>query len=109
MPWTSCPSPPSMSAVIATISASNLVVLGHTSAVQGVALRVERVDLVQKLDVFLVAVIDRARDKAVLPGFLLSRMACMSREFRRGCVPFGSLVNAWNFPCTALPNLPART
>ncbi len=38
---------------------------------QGIALRVERIDLVEELDVFHVPVIDRARDETILPGFLL--------------------------------------
>ena len=39
--------------------------------VEGVGLRVERVDLIQELDMLHVPVIDRAGDEAILPGFLL--------------------------------------
>ena len=67
--------------------------------VEGIALRVERVDLVEKLDVTLVAVIDRAGDEAVLPGFLLvvAHGLHVAENVRAGASRFGDLCERGEF------------
>ena len=64
---------PSMEAVIETISASNLVALGHRSGCKRVALRVRRIDAAEERHVLRIAVVHGAGRVPLPPGALLGR------------------------------------